>query len=99
MVHVQSPESWRQEDHGSHSREAYNSSVRAEAALWIKKAADQGHTLAMLDLADYYVQLSYDDPSVDLQIALDYANRAGADNEAMAALVVDKVKRRIGELR
>ncbi len=99
MVHVASPENWVQAERGTRTRESYNSAVRAESAVWIKKAADQGHTLAMLDLADYYVQLSYDDPTIDLQVALDYANRAGSDNEAIAALVVEKVRRRIDELR
>ncbi len=99
MVHVESPDNWIQAERGTQDRDTYNAMVRAESAVWIKKAADQGHTLAMLDIADYFVQLSYSDPSIDLQVALDYANRAGADNEAVAALVVEKVRRRIDELR
>ena len=99
MVHVVSPENWRQNERGTRTRESYNSAVRAEAAIWIKKAADQGHTLAMLDLADYYVQQSYEDPKIDLSLALEYASRARDDNESLAELTLDKIRRRMSELR
>lgn len=101
MVHVKSVERWEAEHDGEAdlaTLKQHNRRVREEAAQWIEKAAERGHTLAMLEAAEDMVRRSYADPSTDLRAALDYAQKAKEKNSRLADHMIERVEKRMKEL-
>ncbi len=98
-VHKAAAEAWPQHpgNDGEISMDEYNANVRAEADRWLHRAAENGHTLALLETAEAMLLSSYTSKEIDLRDALSIAERANEDNPALAASLINRLKKRISE--
>lgn len=98
-VHPASEEGWARHpgNNGRISREDYNSRVNAEATRWLQRAAENGHTLALLETAEAMLLKSYTSEEIDLREALAIAERANESNPALASSLITRLKKRISE--
>lgn len=98
-VHPASAEVWDRHpaNDGRISRADYNAQVRAEAGRWLQKAAENGHTLALIETAEAMLLSSYTSENIDLQEALAIAERANEANPALAGNLITRLKKRISE--
>ncbi|MEM7083098.1 MAG: hypothetical protein AAF465_10220 [Pseudomonadota bacterium] len=100
-VHTISLDAW-QKALGAHASERqtlteYNAKVKAESQYWLKQAADNGHTLALLEVAESMLLKSYTVRNVDLHEAMLIAERANEANPKLAANLIERLQKRIRE--
>ncbi|MFK8030167.1 MAG: hypothetical protein AB8G18_07995 [Gammaproteobacteria bacterium] len=79
------------------SMEEYNANVKEEAAYWMELAAENGHTLALLEVAEVMLLNSYTNDKVNLRKALSIARRANEANPTLAASLIERLNKRIRE--
>ncbi len=98
-VHKAAAEAWANHpgNDGRTSMANYNAQVRAEAASWLQRAAENGHTLAQLETAEAMLLSSYTSEDINLREALSIAERANEDNPVLATRLITRIKKRISE--
>lgn len=99
-VHFATDISWptHAANDGKMSLERYNERIHAEAARWARMAAEGGHTLAMLDVAEDILRRSYLDNQINLVEALQIARRAKKENPALADDLIARINERIKKI-
>jgi len=98
-VHSATAESWstHPENQDSISLKSFNSQVQAESEKWLSRAADNGHTLALLEVAEDMLLSSYTSEDVNLRQALRIARSAETKNPTLANSLISRLKKRIKE--
>ncbi len=98
-VHTASAEYWEKHpgNNGTVSLGDYNTQVKTASTLWLNRAAENGHALALLKVAEDMLLSSYTSDDVNLRDALNIAKRANASNPTLAASLISRIQRRISE--
>lgn len=100
-VHRASESNWSTISKGNDNRsiDDYNAQVRAEAASWVARAAEAGHGIAMLEVAESELLRSFTSDDVDLDKALSIAMKAGSNNPKLADELIKRIKERKDDMR
>lgn len=100
-VHIATNFSWPKHpgNDGTLTIDEYNEKIRVESGAWAKKAADGGHSLAMLDVAEEMLRKSYTDDTTDLMEAIEIATEAKQTNKLLAEDLIARIRERIKKIR
>ncbi len=98
-VHNASAEHWESHpsNDGTVSLRDYNAQVKLESTQWLNRAAENGHTLALLKVAEDMLLSSYTSDDINLRDALNIAKRANESHPTLAASLISRLKKRISE--
>lgn len=98
-VHTASIENWNKHpgNRGNVTLADYNRTVKTESTHWLNRAAENGHTLALIEVAETMLLDSYTKEDVDLREALSIAKRASEGNSTLAETLIERLKKRLRE--
>lgn len=98
-VHTASAENWTRHPGNREgvSLAEYNDLVKRESGDWLNRAAENGHALALIEVAETMLLNSYTSEDVNLREALSIAKRANESNPTLAANLIARLKKRISE--